>query len=128
MLGSEFSWQEKAKCLGMDPEIFFPPTEEEAWRAKEVCRGCPVRRECLEFALKYGERYGVWGGFSEQERKALFRELASTGVTTEALRRVVERAVEQAERREAAQEKARRAEEGSEAGARERCAGRSASG
>jgi WhiB family redox-sensing transcriptional regulator len=128
MLGSEFSWQEKAKCLGMDPEIFFPPTEEEAWRAKEVCRGCPVRRECLEFALKYGERYGVWGGFSEQERKALFRELASTGVTSEALRRVVERAVEQAERREAAQERVERADDAGAGEAREKCAGRSGYG
>jgi WhiB family redox-sensing transcriptional regulator len=57
------------KCAGLDPELFFPERGESTREAKEVCRGCKSRGECLEFALQNGEKFGVWGGLSERERR-----------------------------------------------------------
>jgi WhiB family redox-sensing transcriptional regulator len=65
---ADWSWQARAACRGVDPEIFFPATDEEAAAAKAVCAGCQVRLACLAFALRWGERYGVWGGLTEKER------------------------------------------------------------
>ncbi len=64
-------WQDRAACYGLDPEIFFPTTEEEASLALSFCAACPVRDDCLSWALWQGERYGVWGGMTEQERRLL---------------------------------------------------------
>lgn len=64
-------WQDFANCLGVDPELFFPGRGESTKEAKEVCYGCIVREDCLAFGLD--ERFGIWGGMSERERRILRR-------------------------------------------------------
>src|SRR3954466_14304498 len=64
-------WQERAACFGVEPDVFFPVSEEEAGPALAFCAVCPIREECLSWALKNGERYGVWGGTTEQQRRRL---------------------------------------------------------
>jgi WhiB family redox-sensing transcriptional regulator len=66
-------WQDKAACYGVDPDLFFPPSEEDAGPALTYCRACSIRFECLAWALKNGERYGVWGGTTEQQRRRVIR-------------------------------------------------------
>lgn len=70
------SWQNKANCMGVDPELFFPERGASTREAKEVCRGCVVRDECLEYALANGEKFGIWGGLSERERRKVRRSRA----------------------------------------------------
>jgi WhiB family transcriptional regulator, redox-sensing transcriptional regulator len=70
------SWQELANCLGVDPDLFFPERGASTREAKEVCRGCVVRPDCLEFALANGEKFGIWGGMSERERRRIRRRRA----------------------------------------------------
>ena len=70
------SWQDQANCLGVDPDLFFPERGASTREAKEVCRGCVVREECLEYALTNGEKFGIWGGMSERERRRLRRARA----------------------------------------------------
>ena len=72
------SWQDQANCLGVDPDLFFPERGASTREAKEVCRGCVVRLECLEFALVNGEKFGIWGGLSERERRRLRRQRAQS--------------------------------------------------
>ena len=72
----ERSWQEYANCLGVDPDLFFPERGASTREAKEVCRGCVVREECLEYALTNGEKFGIWGGMSERERRRIRRQRA----------------------------------------------------
>ena len=67
-------WQDYANCLGVDPDLFFPERGASTREAKEVCRGCVVRDDCLEFALVNGEKFGIWGGMSERERRRLRRQ------------------------------------------------------
>jgi WhiB family redox-sensing transcriptional regulator len=69
-------WQERANCLGVDPDLFFPERGASTREAKSVCRGCEVRLECLEYALSHGEKFGIWGGLSERERRRVRRERA----------------------------------------------------
>jgi len=69
-------WQERSACYGLDPEVFFPTTEEEAGLALSYCGVCPVKAVCLAWALQNGERYGVWGGTTEQQRRRLIRHVA----------------------------------------------------
>lgn len=69
-------WHDYANCLGVDPDLFFPERGASTREAKEVCRGCVVREECLEFALSNGEKFGIWGGMSERERRRLRRARA----------------------------------------------------
>ena len=64
-------WQSLAACQGVDPDLFFPERGASTREAKEVCRGCVVREECLEYALVNSVKYGVWGGRSERERKRI---------------------------------------------------------
>lgn len=70
------SWQDEANCLGVDPDLFFPERGMDTREAKEVCRGCIVRESCLEYALSNGEKFGIWGGLSERERRRLRRQRA----------------------------------------------------
>jgi WhiB family redox-sensing transcriptional regulator len=70
------SWQDEANCLGVDPDLFFPERGASTREAKEVCRGCVVRDECLEYALANGEKFGIWGGMSERERRRIRRQRA----------------------------------------------------
>jgi WhiB family transcriptional regulator, redox-sensing transcriptional regulator len=64
-------WQERALCAQTDPEAFFPEKGGSTREAKKVCLGCDVRAECLEYALENDERFGIWGGLSERERRKL---------------------------------------------------------
>lgn len=66
-----------ALCAQTDPEIFFPEQGASSRSAKRVCMACPVRADCLAHALAVGERYGIWGGLSERERRQERRGLAS---------------------------------------------------
>jgi WhiB family redox-sensing transcriptional regulator len=64
-------WRLDALCAETDPESFFPEKGGSTREAKRVCSGCEVRAECLEFALANDERFGIWGGLSERERRRL---------------------------------------------------------
>ena len=77
LAGQPGDWRDSALCAEVDPEIFFPEKGESARPAKRVCAGCEVRAECLQEALDRGERFGVWGGLSERERRALAARLAA---------------------------------------------------
>ncbi|PFG20348.1 WhiB family transcriptional regulator [Serinibacter salmoneus] len=66
-------WQERALCAQTDPEAFFPEKGGSTREAKRVCVSCEVRSECLEYALEHDERFGIWGGMSERERRKLKR-------------------------------------------------------
>lgn len=66
-------WQEKALCAQTDPEAFFPEKGGSTREAKRICMGCEVRDQCLEYALAHDERFGIWGGLSERERRRLKR-------------------------------------------------------
>lgn len=74
-------WRYRAACVGEAPELFFPiggggPGETQLADAKAVCRRCPVREQCLAWALASGQDFGVWGAMSEDERRALARSTA----------------------------------------------------
>ncbi len=76
------SWQHFAACRGVDAGYFFAPnyfekrSEKNAREAvaKAICARCPVREDCLEYALEVREAHGTWGGLNEMERRALLRE------------------------------------------------------
>ena len=70
-MAEEPTWQERALCAQTDPEAFFPEKGGSTREAKKVCVGCDVRSECLEYALAHDERFGIWGGLSERERRKL---------------------------------------------------------
>jgi WhiB family redox-sensing transcriptional regulator len=63
------SWQERALCAETDPEAFFPEKGGSTREAKRVCMSCEVRVQCLDYALENDERFGIWGGLSERERR-----------------------------------------------------------
>jgi WhiB family redox-sensing transcriptional regulator len=69
-------WQELALCAQTDPEAFFPEKGGSTREAKRVCQSCEVRQECLEYALGNDERFGIWGGLSERERRRLKRQIS----------------------------------------------------
>ncbi|MPZ89723.1 MAG: WhiB family transcriptional regulator [Nitriliruptorales bacterium] len=69
-------WATGAACLQADPETFFPEKGGSTREAKRICMQCTVREECLEYALANDERFGIWGGLSERERRKL-RRIAS---------------------------------------------------
>jgi WhiB family redox-sensing transcriptional regulator len=68
-LPEELAWQERALCAQTDPEAFFPEKGGSTREAKRVCMSCDVRAECLTYALANDERFGIWGGLSERERR-----------------------------------------------------------
>src|SRR5690606_18251896 len=72
------SWQDLANCLGVDPDLFFPERGASTREAKEVCRSCVVREECLDYALGTGQKFGIWGGMSERERRRIRRQRTIT--------------------------------------------------
>jgi WhiB family redox-sensing transcriptional regulator len=82
--GTGTNWRVQAQCLGSDPALFFPPggTGEplaQAETAKRVCKTCPVRPPCLQFALETNQDTGVWGGTTEEERRSLRRNWVRAG-------------------------------------------------
>lgn len=71
-------WRSLSACRDTDPELFFPlsawgPGQAQIASAKAICASCQVRSDCLQFALRSGQEFGVWGGTSEDERRALRR-------------------------------------------------------
>lgn len=84
----EQEWQKEGLCRGIEPEVFFPVAEEDAWRAKEICNACPVKEPCLVASLRNRERYGVWGGVSEKERQDMFRRGVAQRILSGDLARV----------------------------------------
>ena len=70
---AELAWQEQSLCAQTDPEAFFPEKGGSTREAKKVCGSCEVRTECLDYALRHDERFGIWGGLSERERRRLRR-------------------------------------------------------
>ena len=66
-------WMEQGVCAQTDPDAFFPDKGGATRHAKAICRTCSVQDECLQYALDNGERYGVWGGYSERERRRVLR-------------------------------------------------------
>lgn len=69
------AWQTDALCSQTDPEAFFPEKGGSTREAKRVCASCDVRSECLEYALANDERFGIWGGMSERERRRLKKKV-----------------------------------------------------
>ncbi len=72
----ELAWRDLGACRGLAPEVFFPDTDEDsdAEVAKEVCANCRVRAACLDYALSFREKQGVWGGLTERERRRIIRQ------------------------------------------------------
>lgn len=68
------AWQDQANCKGANADLFFPERGASTRTAKAICRECQVRPECLEFAITTGEKFGIWGGMSERERRRVRRE------------------------------------------------------
>ena len=73
LVGDEPDWHDRALCAQTDPEAFFPEKGGSTREAKKICTGCEVRSECLSYALANDERFGIWGGLSERERRRLKR-------------------------------------------------------
>ncbi|WP_157250661.1 WhiB family transcriptional regulator [Nonomuraea typhae] len=79
-------WRHRAACRDVDPELFFPigntgPALMQIEEAKQVCRSCSAVERCLQWALESGQDAGVWGGLSEDERRALKRRRARARAT-----------------------------------------------
>lgn len=72
----ELAWQDLANCRGADPDLFFPERGASTRTAKSICRECSVRPDCLEFAIVSSEKFGIWGGMSERERRRIRRQRA----------------------------------------------------
>lgn len=71
-------WMTNGLCAQTDPEAFYPEKGGSTREAKSVCAGCPVAAECLDYALAHQERYGIWGGLSERERRRLNKRIQRT--------------------------------------------------
>lgn len=70
----DLSWQDYSNCRGGDANLFFPERGASTRKAKSICTSCEVRTECLEFAISQGEKFGIWGGLSERERRRIRKE------------------------------------------------------
>ena len=71
---ADLSWQDLANCRGANADLFFPERGASTRTAKGICQACAVREHCLEFAITNGEKFGIWGGLSERERRKIRRE------------------------------------------------------
>lgn len=69
----ELSWQDYANCRGADADLFFPERGASTRKAKTICTACEVKDDCLNFAIQNGEKFGIWGGMSERERRRVRR-------------------------------------------------------
>lgn len=69
-------WRERALCAQTDPEAFFPDKGQPSKEARRICRRCPVRDDCLTDALANHERFGIWGGLTERQRRQLEKQAA----------------------------------------------------
>jgi WhiB family redox-sensing transcriptional regulator len=82
-LAAERDWRSDAACRSADPELFFPISAfgqalEQVAEAKAICARCPVRRQCLAFALRTRQAHGIWGGLTEEERDFIRRPRSRT--------------------------------------------------
>jgi WhiB family redox-sensing transcriptional regulator len=82
MNAAEYDWRRDAACTSHHPELFFPsgtagPALAQQDQARQICRSCPVRLVCLEWAIDVGADHGIWGGLTEQERQSLRRRRRS---------------------------------------------------
>jgi WhiB family redox-sensing transcriptional regulator len=68
------AWQADALCAQTDPEAFFPEKGGSTREAKKICTTCEVKAQCLQYALQNDERFGIWGGLSERERRKLRKQ------------------------------------------------------
>ncbi|WP_345377484.1 WhiB family transcriptional regulator [Frondihabitans cladoniiphilus] len=68
---SQLAWQADSLCAQTDPEAFFPEKGGSTRDAKKICASCDVKAQCLDYALQNDERFGIWGGLSERERRKL---------------------------------------------------------
>jgi hypothetical protein len=66
-------WTARARCAETDPEIFFPPADDPATEVQRICAQCPVREDCLAYAIDADEQYGIWGGLDPRQRQNLRR-------------------------------------------------------
>ncbi len=78
LTSDELAWQDLANCRGADPDLFFPERGASTRTAKSICRECSVQAECLEFAIVSSEKFGIWGGLSERDRRKIRRERAAS--------------------------------------------------
>jgi WhiB family redox-sensing transcriptional regulator len=72
------AWRTQAACRGLDPELFYPKRGTRTAPARKVCAACPVRADCLEYALANFEKDGIWGGTTGKERRAIRRTRRAT--------------------------------------------------
>ena len=77
IIGGMPSWTEEANCKGADADLFFPERGASTRKAKAICRACTVQDECLEYAVEQSEKFGIWGGLSERERRRIKRQRAA---------------------------------------------------
>ena len=73
LVASREPWMEQGECRGLDPELFFPTRGGDSSTAKSICTTCPVADECLDYALRTCQKYGIWGGASERDRRGMRR-------------------------------------------------------
>ena len=74
----DMSWRQRGACRGLDPEVFYPSSDEDAGEAKSICGTCAAQEQCLEYALGNRETDGVWGGATERERRRILRQRRKT--------------------------------------------------
>jgi WhiB family transcriptional regulator, redox-sensing transcriptional regulator len=73
-------WRERGRCKGADPDVFYPEDDDDPGaEAKAICAPCMVREACLEHAITFRERIGVWGGYTAKERRRLVRQRRKAG-------------------------------------------------
>tara|TARA_B100001939_G_scaffold29060_1_gene23040 strand:- start:11706 stop:11996 length:291 start_codon:yes stop_codon:yes gene_type:complete len=74
----ELWWQVDANCIGEDPDLFFPDRGASTRKAKELCNSCVAQEHCLEYSIVNNEKFGIWGGLSERERRKIRKERGLT--------------------------------------------------
>jgi WhiB family transcriptional regulator, redox-sensing transcriptional regulator len=84
--GDGENWRSSGACRSADPDLFFPisgkgPGDRQVARAKMICARCPVRQECLEFAMSHDQTYGIWGGTTVEDRQRDRRRRRRAAVT-----------------------------------------------
>lgn len=72
-MSDDLDWKSDGLCVDVNPALFYPGRGEPTAEAKAICAACPVEARCLEYALEHSERFGIWGGTSEAERRKLRR-------------------------------------------------------
>ena len=77
LIGGMPSWTEEANCKGAEADLFFPERGASTRKAKAICRACSVQSKCLEYAIENSEKFGIWGGMSERERRRIKRQRSS---------------------------------------------------